>query len=359
MANNPYKLENMLIRSHAHLRTIEFKAYFKATKDLHFKGLPIKYDGLSMTRMQGSRCLMNVHNLDTREHESYCVDFKTLKTERLEIKIQSIDSCFVEGGYMVLFRFFDPITIFKDLQEIGQIEFKAKDENCKNGHLIHGRWTQQVAHSVYAVDKYVGLYRIEWQDIKDGKYVKTLVKENVENFYVDGRLGLATLNKDHTLSLPSLSDVDLSVNVDSEAKWTLVTCIVRHWIVSGDRDGQAIIGSVSKQGDVISMLKLKLTANGFKNFNGIMFTGIYSLHQAYVRGRRGIILAIERDGCCHLISVGGGRLSKLQSIDSIVPLNVVKYKSFRVVTSLTYTDTKGKFVAGGWNWTKRISLKLK
>ena len=40
IANNPYKLEKMLLSSSAHFRSLELKAKFNATKDLHFKGLP-------------------------------------------------------------------------------------------------------------------------------------------------------------------------------------------------------------------------------------------------------------------------------------------------------------------------------
>lgn len=60
MANNRFKLENTLIRSYAHLRSFKFKAYFKATKDLHLEGLPDKYESGSMTRMQGSLFLTSI-----------------------------------------------------------------------------------------------------------------------------------------------------------------------------------------------------------------------------------------------------------------------------------------------------------
>ena len=71
-------------------------------------------------------------------------------------------------------------------------------------------------------------------------------------------------------------------------------------------------------------------------------------------------MAIERDGCCHLISVMYGMTSKLQSIDSIVPSEVANdYKQYRIVMSVTATGTIGEFIAGGENWIKRISVKLK
>ena len=182
MANNPYKLENMLIRSYAHLRSLDLKTYFKATKDLHFDGLPKRYSIESMTRMHGHRYLMHAGNDATLDYESYCVDIDTLKAERLELNIEYIVNCSIDGEYMLVLKLIDPIAIFKDLQEIGQIEFDAKADRCKNTHFIRGRYEQHVGHSVYAVDRLARLYRIEWQDIKDGKYDKTLIKSNVRNF---------------------------------------------------------------------------------------------------------------------------------------------------------------------------------
>ena len=364
MANNRYKLENILISSSAHLRSLKLKAYFKAIKDLHFDGLSNQYFNQSMTRMQGNRYLMHAYNDDKHEDEAYFLNIDTMTAERLAMNNGDTSSCFVEGQYILVVRYGGSIVILRDLQEIGQIEFVIKGNCCKNYHRIRGRYAQQAGHSVYVVDRHSSLYRVEWQDIKDGKYVKTLVKEDVNNFYVDGRLGLASLNTEDDLSLPSGTEVDLYAKVDSKATWTMVTCIAKCWIACGDRDlktdGHAIMASINNKGDIISTLKLKLTSNGHLNAEGLIeFAGIYSLHNAYTRGRRGIMLAIERDGCCHLISVNYGIMSKLQSIASIVNVDVNKDERNRIVMSVTSTGTKGEFIAGGKGWTRLISLKLK
>ena len=156
------------------------------------------------------------------------------------------------------------------------------------------------------------------------------------------------------------AEVDLRKKVDSRAEWTIVTCIAKSWVVSGhlDLDGHAIMARISKQGNVRSTLKLKLTSNGYRNYDGRGYVGIFTLHQTYVRGRGGIILAVERDWYCHLISVAHGRLSKLQSLDSIGSRRE-SYKRQRTVTSVAATGIDGEFIAGGMNWTKRISLKLR
>ena len=327
MASNHFKLENMVIRSYAHLRILELKSYFKAIDDLRFDSLPNDYSNESMTRMQGSRYVMHVYNFDAGGHESYSVDVKTLTSCRLELN-GAISSYFIEGEYMLMVRS-GSMAILRDLQVIGQIEFESKQEDCKNDISIRGRYEQQVGHRVFAVDNEARLYRIEWQDIKDGKYCKTLVKSNVKHFYVDGGLGLATLTLDDTLSLATGIQVDLRAKVDSEASWTIVTSIAKCWIACSDRDieGHAIMASVNRQGKAKKPLKLKLTSNGYVRKDGNKFAGIYSLHQVYVRGRRGIMLAIERDGCCHLISVTYGRMSKLQSIASIVNVDRNENKS--------------------------------
>ena len=351
MINDPFKLERFLISSYAHLRTLKLKAYFKRIEDLHFYGLPYEYESQSLTRIKGSQYLMHVFNFLTRYTESYSVDIDTLKAEKLELGIYDINNCYIEGEYMVLVKYNQPMAIFRSLQVIGEIEFDCKHERCKSIQLIRGRSAQQAGHSVYAVDKFACLYRIKWQDIKDGKYCKTLVKTNVKHFYVDGELGLAIVNMDDTLSLASNSKVNLKAKVDSEAKWTIVTSIAKYWIVCGDleSEGHTIMASISRQGYVRSILNLKLTSNGYINDkDGTEYSGIFTLHQAYIRGRRGIMLAIERDGCCHLMSVAYGRISKLQSIDSIVNVDMIEYESERIVLCVTVTRTKGEFIAGGF-----------
>ena len=69
-------------------------------------------------------------------------------------------------------------------------------------------------------------------------------------------------------------------------------------------------------------------------------------------------MAIERDGCCHMISVCYGHLSVLQSIDSIVP-SKVDNKSQRILMSVTTTAARGEFIVGGWGWTRLITVKYK
>ena len=181
-------------------------------------------------------------------------------------------------------------------------------------------------------------------------------------FYVDEILGLATLSKGHTLSLPSGAAVDLSTKGGIDLSWRIVACIANCWLVCGDRDidGQVLVASISQNGDVRSTLKLKSAASGYMHRpRGAELAGIYSMHRVCYRGSQGVMLAIERGGCCHLLAVVDRRLSKLQSIDSIVNADVVKDRRCRVVVSVTATGTKGGFIVAGVNWTKLVILKLK
>ena len=200
--------------------------------------------------------------------------------------------------------------------------------------------------------------------------------------YVDKELGVFTINRLCSLCLENRTKVNLPTISCYSAIWTIVTCVAKFWIVSGDRNlandhnlffnllrygnlfgdrsivGEVTMASISKKGKVILTLTIKLTSNGYKNSDGKEFAGIYTLQKVYVTGMQGIMIAIERDGSCHLISVDYGRLSILHSIDSIVP-SKVDSKSQRIVMSVTTTGTRGEFIVGGFGWTKLINVKLK
>ena len=328
------------------------KASFKAIKDLRFDGMRDYYIVYPMTRMQGSRYL----TFDGSSSNTYTIDIDTLKATKLDMDIGWITDFFIDGDYVIALRNDKSTAILKDLVMIGEIEFNVKIKKCKNNERILGRYAQQVDQTVYAMDEDNRLYRIEWQDIKDGKYCETLVRSEVKHFFAERRLGLATILTNDKLSLPSGTDVGLRT-VDSKIKWTIVTYIAKCWIVSGDLDGQAIMTSISNKGDVRSTLKLQLTSNGYVNGQGNKYGGIFSIRQAFVSHRRGIMMAIERDGCCHLISISYGRMSVIQSIDSFVTPEE-DYRRLRVVMAVTVTHTEGVFIVGGVNWSKMISVKI-
>ena len=65
---------------------------------------------------------------------------------------------------MLIVRYCRGIAILRDLKYIGKIDLDIIHQSCKNGLTIHGRYSQQVGNTVYAVDRHGRLYRIEWQD---------------------------------------------------------------------------------------------------------------------------------------------------------------------------------------------------
>lgn len=85
MANDRFRLENILIRSYQHFRSFKLSASFKAIDDLHFEGMPDNYTNYATTRIQGSQYLMNVFDYDSRKHDTYCVDVDNSTAKRLEL----------------------------------------------------------------------------------------------------------------------------------------------------------------------------------------------------------------------------------------------------------------------------------
>ena len=66
------------------------------------------------------------------------------------------------------------------------------------------------------MDDSCNIYRLEWSDIKDGRYnIRILIDSNAEDFYaVDRRIGV--LNKDGLAKQPGKRAVDLK-QVDKSA----------------------------------------------------------------------------------------------------------------------------------------------
>lgn len=187
------------------------------------------------------------------------------------------------------------------------------------------------------------------------------MKSNVENFYVYRELGLATLNWTGDLSLANGFEVDLLLKVESKAKWTIMICVNKFWVVSADSDYEATITSISKKAEIRSVLKFEIASKGYKDMSSFKgkYGGIYSLRKVYDKSTYGIIMAIECDDCCHLMSIVYGRMAKLQSINSIVPLSKIYYNKDNIVTTVTATGTRGELIVGGWGWAKLITVKIK
>ena len=107
-ANDHVTLENTLISSHGHFRSIKLRSSFKVIDDLRFDGMPDDYVNFSMTRMRGSQYLVDVDF-----YGAYWIDIDTLAADRLELDLHNVINCFIDGEYMLVVRYYQPMTIYR------------------------------------------------------------------------------------------------------------------------------------------------------------------------------------------------------------------------------------------------------
>ena len=159
------------------------------------------------------------------------------------------------------------------------------------------RWLQQTNHSVYIRDEGDGLYHIAWSDIMNGGQIKkNLIATKIENFFASAN-GVAMISKDGKLLLPRGKVVDLEL-ILNKSKPSILIKLANHWIVSGDLDGQAIIASFSDTGKLCSRVTIDMTSS--KSRDTAM---MYCLQTLAVDRGRAVALAVEREGCCRLLSM--------------------------------------------------------
>lgn len=127
--------------------------------------------------------------------------------------------------------------------------------------------------------------------------------------------------------------------------------------MSGDIGYKSVIAAISGDLSMVSSMNLNMTSNGniAKSSLEMMCIKI-----AYEYMKSAILLTVERDGCCHLLSLSSkGRLGYMQNYPSLVPSNK-KYSSsnFKAVLSVMSTGKRGLFLVGGHSWMKTIYIKL-
>ena len=126
-----------------------------------------------------------------------------------------------------------------------------------------------------------------------------------------------------------------------QARWTIVIRSAKHWIVSGDLDGQAIIRSVAK--DIFFNKALIVPTQ----------SAMYCLKSVASRAGRSVLLACERDGHCHLISkFKDGRMILL---DTITDMHGPAAKN-QCILSVDYTSKKGELILAGHLWMKMLNI---
>ena len=165
--------------------------------------------------------------------------------------------------------------------------------------------------------------------------------------------GNAILKTTGTLVINIDQTVDMQA-IDAGVKWSTVIKAADRWLVCGDKtDMTSTIASLDDRGVVISTVSIRTNAVSGQAW-------IKYLKTAIVRHDRAIILAIDVDACCHLISMtASGRLHMLDSMPSIRRPDV-QYPgdAHKQIASMTETDTEGQYIVAGYMWIKKLTVRL-
>ena len=205
---------------------------------------------------------------------------------------------------------------------------------------------------MYIIDEEEILYHMAWSDIMNGGQIKkTLIASQIEDFFAAAN-GLGMIGKDGKLTLPEGKVIDLET-VMNKSMPSIVIKLANHWIVSGDLDGQAIIASFSDSGKLCSRATIDMTSS--KSRDTAM---MYSLQTVVVERRSAVMLAVEREGCCHLLSMTcRGRLYVVFTLPSLLN-DTNPSNTYKVVFLVTNFFQNGKTLLGGSLWLKMMSVKI-
>ena len=244
---------------------------------------------------------------------------------------------------------------------LGNIVITGRPRTCNAGWHFSGLWCQHHGGEIYAIDDSDSLQVIRWPDIEAGDYAcNRVIDGGVEDFCVAaGRR--AILYVDGSLRVdgrPASNILATRINV----KWTIVTKAARYWLVSGNQIGDKVVVLVclSRSGKAKHHIDIQATCH--KNEPVISHEYMYSLKVVYERSDRAVILAIERDGICHLISISQhGRFEYLQRLCDIVNTDMTfSAARFSVITAAcSAEDKEGEIFIAGYRWIRKINFLLK
>lgn len=342
---------------------------------------------------------------------SYLIDFESMACRSVECiwMCQATNAMLTDDGKIVMICPNDGklVSVFTKssaylIENNKRIHIRgegAKKVRCKNRHLITGRWSQE-CRGVYRYIENTKYNRISLFYSTDlGKQNPRCSRQNinVEDFYVCDRFGKATLDRSGTLYLPYrryIRGVNMR-KVNKDAKWRIITRAANRWICSGDTESQTTIASISRDRKILSKIDIRLQDNtderqgdldeyndrlawnfcyedeqeefvsskmeGHVNIDygeAWLDLFMYCIKTVFERSGRAILLAAERIGCCHLISMArNGGLAVIQSIQLLVPADG-DLSCDRTVMSVTETNTKGEFIVLGINKMQKVTIKL-
>ena len=176
------------------------------------------------------------------------------------------------------------------------------------------------------------------------------VAKDVECFVASKKYGLAVIHLDGSLKV---NGKELCNAYEDKLKLDKpeIMQVASRWIVSEDHDQKILLRVLNCLGKTISRptLESERIAN-----NSI----IPSYRIIKSSNHSAIILAINRNGICYLLSLRSrGRLSVTQATPSILPATITD-SQHKTVLSLTATRTPGQYIVGGSIWIKIVHVRL-
>ena len=202
----------------------------------------------------------------------------------------------------------------------------------------------------------MNLATLKWSDLRYRNYTAMQVIDNNVLDLSMSKDGVGLLFIHDKLKLPSGMSFDLK-EVNDKAEWTNLDRVAKHWIATGNVNDTAIFASVGLRGYLKSSLNIRLTSNSYETKKP---PHIYCIRTAFERRGKAVILAIERDGICHLIGMTSrGKLSIIERLSNITDGQNYPHPNYKVILSEVQSGREGEFILGGYCWIKKLTLKLK
>ena len=127
-------------------------------------------------------------------------------------------------------------------------------------------------------------------------------------------------------------------------------------MATGSINDTACLVAVGLRGHFRSSIDIQMNRNNHKTDH----PDIYCQRTAFERGCKAVILAIERDGVCHLIGLASsGRLTMINKLPNMADGREYPYSNYEIILSVAETDKEGEFILGEYCWIKKLTLKLK
>ena len=280
------------------------------------------------------------------------IDLKSMSLAKGFTTITSL-SILVKDNLVLTTGFNNRVQVYKDGQSIGDIDIKSRVRICKSCQNMMGRWLQQTNESVYIISSGDNLYHMAWSDIMNGGEIKkSLIAQEIEDFFAAAN-GLGMISKDGILTLPKGKEVRLEPSLNKSGPSILIK-LANHWIVSGDLDGQAIIASFRDTGKFCSKVTINMTSS--KSPEVAM---MYCLQTVVVDSGRAVALAVERNGCSHLLSITcRGQLDVVFTLPCLLE-EFNTSDGYKVILSTSTCSQNGEILIGGFGWLKMIKIKIK